>query len=223
MKKISMLASFTALALGYDPSGLYQYQEKGYLGKMEIAQMQPKSTLYRAVITTTNTQTTHTCALTINGHIKSESPNAASGQFALTQGDNAKFLVSFIVNTAYIKIFEASDHCGSTGYFGGEWKKVSSADFDTTRDNLSDTEYTTLKQMSPLYAAADGQLNKAFAALRSTLTPEGREQLKNDQKNWIQMRDQKLIASSKKGSQPYIAKLIQLTQERTAYLTSLKH
>jgi uncharacterized protein YecT (DUF1311 family) len=223
MKKIVMLVLFTALVFGYDPSGSYQYQEKGYSGKMDIIPISRYQKTYKAVIETLNAQTTHTCVLTVNGRIQGDTPNSASGQFTFKNGDNAKFLVAFIVNTAYIKIFEQSDHCGLTGYFGGEWKKVSSADFDTTSEKLSDSEYVTLKLMSAAYATADGELNTAFRALKNTLTSEGKEQLKNDQKNWIQIRDQKLIASSKKGSQAYITKLIQLTRERTGYLSSLKH
>ncbi len=223
MKKILYtLASLSALAFGYDPSGSYQYQEKGYSGKMEIIPISRYQKTFKAVIETLNAKTTHTCLLTVNGRIQSDTPNSASGQFTFKNGDNAKFVVAFIVNTAYVKVLEQSDHCGLTGYFGGEWKKVSSADFDTTSEKLSDSEYVTLKLMSTAYATADGELNTAFRLLKNTLTSEGKEQLKNDQKNWIQLRDRQLIASSKKGSQAYIAKLIQLTRERTNYLNSLK-
>ena len=86
---------------------------------------------------------------------------------------------------------------------------------------LSDDDYLAKKRISPAYASADGELNKAFSSLRKTLSKEGKEQLKADQKNWINMRDQKLSAAGAKGSNNYMLLLVRMTKERTAYLQSL--
>lgn len=98
---------------------------------------------------------------------------------------------------------------------------TSAHSFDTTM-KLSDDDYLAMKRMSPAYSSADGELNKAFSAYRKTLSKEGKEQLKADQKNWINMRDQKLSAAGSKGSNSYMIMLVRLTKERTAYLQSLQ-
>jgi uncharacterized protein YecT (DUF1311 family) len=224
MKKILLiLSSLTGLALAYDPTGVYKYQEKGYSGEMKIEQIRQNPKIYQATIETINNGTTHMCELSINGYVKKDTQDLSSVLFTGAAGDPEKFIAVFSGNAAKIDIPKQSQNCGMSGYFGGKWKKVNTFEFDSTNTKLSDDEYLALKRMSTAYSAADSELNKAFSTLRKTLSSEGKEQLKNDQKNWIQTRDQKLIASSQKGSQAYTNKLIQLTQERTAYLRSLSH
>jgi uncharacterized protein YecT (DUF1311 family) len=90
--------------------------------------------------------------------------------------------------------------------------------YDSSVSKLSDQEYLSLKNISPEYASSDAELGKAFSAMRKTLTPEQKEQLKTDEMNWIELRDQKLQSSGEKGSQEYINALIAATQERTEFL-----
>lgn len=92
----------------------------------------------------------------------------------------------------------------------------------SSKMKLSDEDYLAMKRISPAYAFADSELNKAFSSLRKTLSSEGKEQLKSDQKNWINVRDQKLAASGAKGSNGYMATLVRLTNERAAYLINLQ-
>jgi uncharacterized protein YecT (DUF1311 family) len=98
---------------------------------------------------------------------------------------------------------------------------TSAHSFDTAM-KLSDDDYLAMKRMSPAYSSADSELNKAFSFLRKTLSQKGKEQLKADQKNWINMRDQKLSTAGAKGSNSYMSMLVRLTKERTAYLQSLQ-
>ncbi len=86
---------------------------------------------------------------------------------------------------------------------------------------LSDDDYLAMKRISPAYSSVDNELNKVFSSLRKTLSKEGKEQLKADQKNWISMRDQKLSTAGAKGSNSYMLMLVRMTKERTAYLQSL--
>jgi len=97
---------------------------------------------------------------------------------------------------------------------------TSAHSFDSAT-KLSDDDYLAMKRMSPAYSSADSELNKAFSSLRKTLSKEGKEQLKADQKSWINMRDQKLSVAGAKGSNSYMSMLVRLTKERTAYLQSL--
>lgn len=90
--------------------------------------------------------------------------------------------------------------------------------FDSSTAKLSDSEYLEIKKISPEYASADAELGKAFSMIRKTLSPEQKEQLKLDEMNWIDSRDQQLQGVGEKGSQEYINSLIQLTQERTQFL-----
>lgn len=90
--------------------------------------------------------------------------------------------------------------------------------FDSSVSNLSDQEYLALKNISPEYASSDAELCKAFSAMRKTLTSEQKKQLKTDEKNWIESRDQQLLSIGKKASQGYINALIAMTQERTEFL-----
>lgn len=222
-KTLLILSSLAGLAFAYDPVGVYKYQEKGYSGEMKIEQIKQNPKVYQATIETINNGTTHMCGLSINGYIKKDTQDSSSILFVGTAGDPEKFITVFSGNEAKIDIPEQSQNCGMSGYFGGKWKKMNSFEFDSTSAKLSDAEYLALKRMSSAYSTTDSELNKAFSALRKTLSSEGKEQLKNDQKHWIQTRDQKLISSSQKGSQAYINKLIQLSQERTTYLRSLSH
>jgi len=222
MKRVLfILFSLSGLALAYDPVGSYNYEERGYTGGMKITQIKQNPKIYQATITTSNDGNGRMCDLTINGYAKNDTENSSSVLFRGGAGDPEKFIAVFSRNMVDIDVPEVSQNCGMSGYFGGKWKKISAFTFDSTHAKLSDDEYLALKQMNPAYAIADMELNKAFSALRKTLSSEGKGQLKNDQKSWLQARDQKLMVSSQKGSQPYINKLIQLTQERTTYLRSL--
>jgi LSD1 subclass zinc finger protein len=93
-----------------------------------------------------------------------------------------------------------------------------SGNFDSSIAKLSDGEYLEIKKMSPEYGSADAELGKTFSMVRKMLSPEQKEQLKLDEMNWIESRDQQLQGMGKKGSQEYINSLIQLTQERTQFL-----
>jgi uncharacterized protein YecT (DUF1311 family) len=93
--------------------------------------------------------------------------------------------------------------------------------FNDKYSKISDSEYLSLKKQHPEYSLVDGELSRAFSALRKTLSKEEKQKLKIDQLKWIDTRDQKASNAGSKGTDAYVNALIQITKERVEYLQSV--
>jgi uncharacterized protein YecT (DUF1311 family) len=93
--------------------------------------------------------------------------------------------------------------------------------FNDKYSKISDSEYLSLKKQHPEYSLVDGELSRAFSALRKTLSKQEKQKLKIDQLKWIDTRDQKASNAGSKGTDAYVNALIQITKERVEYLQSV--
>lgn len=88
----------------------------------------------------------------------------------------------------------------------------------STQVKLTDSEYIAIKANNPQYAKADKQLNQAFSTLYKSLSDADKQQLKNDQNQWIVSRDKIAYSTGQKSSNSYAQSLIDQSHKREEVL-----
>lgn len=100
-----------------------------------------------------------------------------------------------------------------------EVKETSKDNFYFTQNsNITDSEYSELKKISPEYASSETKMIQTYSNLKKSLPNDAIGLLENDQNKWLNERNQGTINAGSKGSKEYLDELIRLTKERTKEL-----
>lgn len=97
-------------------------------------------------------------------------------------------------------------------------KSISNDFYFTQSSNITDSEYSELKKISPEYASSETKMIQTYSNLKKSLPNDAIGLLENDQNRWLNERNQGALNTGSKGSKEYLAELIRLTKERTKEL-----
>ena len=81
------------------------------------------------------------------------------------------------------------------------------------------SSYTLLKIQSNDFAIADKALNDAYKNLKTKLSADEQEELKNEQLEWIKIRDNRAVEASQKGWSHLESTVVGSTNERMQNLS----
>lgn len=112
-------------------------------------------------------------------------------------------------------------YCGRYDQLDGTYIKTKKQTFDQSKPGLTDKEYIAIKKSDKEYAKADSELSKAYKKLMNSLTFQQKQELKEEQRLWIKMRDEQAFQVGPKNSYKYSSKLTELTKERAEYLSAM--
>lgn len=112
-------------------------------------------------------------------------------------------------------------YCGRYDQLDGTYIKTKKQTFDQSKPGLTDKEYIAIKKSELEYAKADSELSKAYKKLMNSLTPQQKQELKEEQRLWIKMRDEQAFQVGPKNGNEHSYKLTELTRERVEYLNSI--
>jgi len=112
-------------------------------------------------------------------------------------------------------------HCGRYDSFDNTFVKSKQQTFDESKPELTNKEYIAIKKSVEEYAKADLELSKAYKKLMNLFTFQQKQELKEEQRLWIKMRDEQAFQVGPKNSYEYSSKLTELTKERAEYLSTM--
>lgn len=129
MKRLMVAVTMTMViviatgAWALDPSGNYDYREKGYSGEMNVSRVNAYEAKWNIKIDTLHTSSIHTCE--VEGVMENMvSDGKTIEALFLPDETQGKFTVKFTSKGAVIDISDNTGFCGLNGYFGGKWVKV---------------------------------------------------------------------------------------------------
>lgn len=112
-------------------------------------------------------------------------------------------------------------YCGLRARFDHTFVKSKKQTFDESKPELTNKEYIAIKKSVEKYAKADLELSKAYKKLMNSFTFQQKQELKEEQRLWIKMRDEQAFQVGPKNSYKYSSKLTELTKERAEYLSAM--
>lgn len=95
---------------------------------------------------------------------------------------------------------------------------VSFARADLNGPEISDEEYKQYIETSNEFKAAEKEINGIYKELMSVISEPEKNILRDEQREWIKIRDRKAFSEGQKGSQIYIDALTKITIQRKSEL-----
>lgn len=202
-----------------DGEYLVKDSTKTHIAALSISQRSPSSFMF-SISALTNKG--NTCE-PITGITKKIGNNIWQYYGKLNSTDDFYIQMDFkILGDSVIVTTENSyTYCGNGARYDHTFVKSKRQIFDESRPELSNSEYVVIKKSSSEYAIAESELSKAYKKLMSSLTFQQKQELREEQRLWIKMRDEQAFQVGPKTSNEYDYRLIELTKERVEYLKSI--